>query len=171
MQINYLARSLVAGILSFLLLLVSCTPAPTSPPVATPAPTDPPAPTAMPDPKKALVGTWTATVTKEDILRIMPDFHQEALCDNTGTFVWQFNTDGTFTVDQTALPECPTPDNAHIEDTWSIDGNLITLAKDTPFQEVYEWAVEGDSLVLKHVSGECIPCEATNTANPWTQVK
>ena len=168
MQTNHPSRLLVASILPCLFLLAACTPAATQEPTATPAP---PVPTATQDPQLALVGSWTSTVTKEDILQLMPDFHQEALCDNTGTFVWQFNADGTFTVDQTALPECPTPDNAHIEDTWSIDGNLITLAKDTPFQEVYEWAVEGDSLVLKHVSGECIPCEATNTANPWTQVE
>ena len=118
-----------------------------------------------------VVGTWTSTVTKEDILRVMPDFHREALCDNTGTFVWQFNADGTFTVDQTALPGCPTPANTHIEDTWSIEGNQITFAKNTSFQEIYEWTVEGDTLVLKHKFGECIPCKATNTANPWKRVE
>jgi hypothetical protein len=118
-----------------------------------------------------VVGTWTSTVTKEDVLRVMPDFHQEALCDNTGTFVWQFNADGTFTVDQTALSECPVPANTHIEDSWSIEGNQITFAKGTPFEEVYEWTVEGNTLVLKHISGECIPCQATNTANPWTRVE
>ena len=146
---------LVAPILflSVILLLASCAPA------------------ATPDPKQALVGSWTSTVTKEDILRVMPDFHQEALCDNSGTFVWQFKTDGTFTVDQTALPECPVPANTHIEDTWSIDGNLITFANGTPNQEVYEWVVEGNTLVFKHKSGECIPCIATNTANPWTRVE
>ena len=118
-----------------------------------------------------VVGTWTSTVTKEDVLRVMPDFHQEALCENTGTFVWQFNADGTFAVDQTAIPECPVPDNPHIEDTWSIEGNQITFAKGTPFEEVYEWTVEGNTLVMKHISGECIPCQAANTANPWTQVE
>ena len=129
------------------------------------------APAATPDPQQGLVGTWTATVTKEDILRVMPDFHQNALCDNSGIFVWQFNTDGTFTVDQTALPECPIPANTHIEDTWSIDGNQITFAKGTPLEEVYEWTVEANTLVLKHISGECLPCKATNTANPWTRVE
>src|SRR5688572_19578867 len=91
-----------------------------------------------------VVGTWTATVTKEDLLRVMPDFHQEALCDNSGTFVWEFKADGTFTVDQTALPECPVPDNTHIEDSWSVEGNQITFAQGTPFEEVYEWTVEGN---------------------------
>lgn len=129
------------------------------------------APAATPDPEQTLVGTWTATVTKEDLLRVMPDFHQNALCDNSGTFVWQFNADGTFTVDQTALPECPIPANTHIEDTWSIDGNQITFAKGTPLEEVYEWTVEDNTLVLKHISGECLPCKATNTANPWTRIK
>ena len=129
------------------------------------------APASTPDPEQALVGTWTSTVTKEDILRVMPDFHQNALCDNSGTFVWQFNADGTFTVDQTALPECPIPANTHIEDTWSIDGNQITFAKGTSLEEVYEWTVEDKTLVLKHISGECLPCKATNTANPWTRVE
>src|SRR5688500_11994997 len=32
----------------------------------------------------SLVGTWTTTVTKEDVLRVVPDFKQEHLCDNTG---------------------------------------------------------------------------------------
>lgn len=136
-----------------IILLVSCAP-----------------PAAAPDPKQALVGTWTSTVTKEDVLRVVPDFRQEFLCENTGTFVWEFRVDGTFAVDQTALPACPAPTKPHIEDTWSIDGNRITIAKDTP-QEVYEWAVEGKTLVLKYVSGECIPCKAINTANPWTRVE
>jgi len=59
-----------------------------------------------------------------------------------------------FTIDQTALPECPIPANTHIEDTWSINGNLITFAKDTPNQEAYEWAVEGDTLVFKFSTGQ-----------------
>lgn len=118
-----------------------------------------------------IVGTWTTTVTKEDLLRVMPDFHQNALCDNSGTFVWQFKADGTFTVDQTPLSECPVPANTHIEDNWSIDGNRIVFGKDTPFEEVYEWIVEDNTLILKHISGGCIPCRATNTANPWMRVE
>lgn len=129
------------------------------------------APAAAPDPKQALVGTWTSTVTKQDVLRVVPDFHQEALCENTGTFVWEFKADETFTVGQTALPECPVPEKPNIEDTWSIDGNQITFAKNTPLQEVYEWTADDNTLLLKHVSGECIPCKAINTANPWTRGK
>ena len=128
------------------------------------------APAAPPDPRQALVGTWRSTVTQEDVLRVAPDFHREALCENTGTFTWNIKDNGTFTVDQTALPECPTPANPHVEDTWSVEGNRLTLAKDQPAQEVYEWVVDGEKLVLKHVSGGCIPCKATNTANPWTRM-
>ena len=153
MYTYHLSRLLVPILLLSAILVVSCAPAATL------------------DPQQALVGKWTSTVTKEDLLRVIPDFHQEALCDNSGTFVWQFNTDGTFMVDQTALPECPVPDNTHIEDTWAIDGNRITFAKGTSFEEVYEWTIEGDTLVFKHISGECIPCQATNTANPWTRVE
>jgi hypothetical protein len=141
-----------------MLLLASCTAAAA------------PAPTATPAPTQGLVGSWTSTVTKEDLLRVMPDFHKEALCDNAGTFDWTFNADGTFTADQTALPDCPTPENTHIEDTWSADGNRVAFAKGTPDEEVYEWAVDGDTLTFKHVSGECIPCKAINTANPWKRV-
>jgi hypothetical protein len=129
------------------------------------------APATTPDPQQALVGTWTSTVTKEDALRVVPDFHQEALCENTGTFTWELKADGEFEVDQTALPGCPSPANPHVEDTWSVDGNRMTIAKDQPAQEVYEWTVEGKKLMLKYVSGECIPCKATNTANPWTRVE
>lgn len=153
MSAHRLSRPFILIFLLFAILAASCTPATT------------------PDPKQALVGTWTATVTKEDLLRVMPDFHQEALCENSGTFVWQFNENGTFTVDQTALPECAVPANTHIEDTWSIDGNQITFAKGTPFEEIYEWTVEDNTLVLNHVAGECAPCKATNTANPWTRVE
>lgn len=129
------------------------------------------APPAAPDPEQALVGRWTSTVTKEDVLRIMPDFHQNALCENTGTFLWEFKEGGRFTVDQTALPECPKPANPHIEDSWSADGQRLTLAEGQPAQEVYEWAIDGRMLTLKHVSGGCIPCKATSTAHPWTRVE
>ena len=118
-----------------------------------------------------VVGTWTTTVTKEDILRAMPDFHQEALCDNTGTFVWQFNADGTFTVDQTALPDCPVPANTHFEAAWVLDGNQITFAKGTPEEEIYEIAINSNQLTFKVVSSECPPCIAVNTVNPWTRVE
>ena len=77
-------------------------------------------------------------------MRIRPEFPEEFLCDNASTFVLKFNADGTFTGDQTALAGCPTLGNAHIEDTWSMDGNLITFAKGTPNQEVYEIAINGD---------------------------
>ncbi|BCW51061.1 hypothetical protein [Arthrobacter sp. StoSoilB13] len=128
------------------------------------------APAATPDQKHALVGTWASTVTKEDALRVVPDFKQEFLCDNTGTFSWEFKEDGKFAIDQKPLPDCPAPANAHVEDTWSTDGNRMTIAKGQPAQEIYEWAVEGKMLVLKHVSGDCVPCKAVNTANPWTRV-
>jgi hypothetical protein len=148
------SRTLAVLLLSGL-LLVSCTSAAA------------PAPTATPDPKLALIGTWTATVTREDILGVVPDFPAKYLCENAGTFNWKFNADGTFTVDQTPLAECPAPANPHIEDTWAAEGNLVTLAKGTPNEEVYEWNLEGEMMSLKHVSGECMPCKAVNTAHPW----
>lgn len=156
-----------------LLTITACSsqPAATPDPTATPAPTEPPVPTATPDPKLVLVGSWTTTVSKEDLVRVRPEFPQEFLCDNAGTFIWKFNADGTFTIDQTALSDCPTPANTHIEDSWSIDGNLFTIAGATPNQEVYEWSVEGYQLIFKYVSGECPPCEAINTANPWMRVE
>lgn len=129
------------------------------------------APAATPDPTQALVGTWTTSLTKEDILRVDPDFHQEALCDNSGTFVMTFNTDGTFTVDQTPLPECQGQTSGHLESKWSATGNLITLDKDTPDEGVYEFAINGDRLTLKSQSSNCPPCIAVNTANPWTRVE
>jgi hypothetical protein len=124
-------------------------------------------PTPAADPVQALVGNWTTTVTKEDILRVMPDFKQKFLCDNAGTFVWKFKADGTFTIDQTALSGCPTLAQSHIESTWSNEGNLVTFAKGAPDQEVYEWAVKDDMLTFTYRSGDCVPCQATNTANPW----
>ena len=171
MQTNHISRLLAAGIVPFLLLLAACTPAATQEPTATPAPTEPPVPTATPDPQLPLIGSWTSTVTKEDLLRVMPDFHQEALCDNSGTFIWQFNADGTFTIDQTGLPDCPVPANTHFEDTWVLDGNQITFAKGTPEEETYEIAVNSNQLTFKVVSSECPPCIAVNTANLWTRVE
>src|SRR6476469_1204836 len=47
--------------------------------------------TPLPEVVGTPVGTWTTTVTKEDLLRVAPDFLQEYLCDNAGTFIWQFN--------------------------------------------------------------------------------
>lgn len=158
-------------ILVALVVVTACASTATPEPTAPPTLTEPPVPTATLDPKLALVGSWTSTVSKEDLVRVRPEFPEEFLCENAGTFVWKFNADGTFTIDQTALPDCPTPANPHIEDTWSIDGNLFTIAGGTPNQEVYEWSMEGNQLVLKYVSGECPPCEAINTANPWIRVE
>lgn len=171
MQTIQHSKILVALLLLFPILFAACAPAATSAPEATLAPTDPPAPTATPDPKLALVGSWTTTVTKEDLVRIRPEFPQEHLCDNAGTYLWKFNADGTFTIDQTALSDCPTPANTHIEDVWSVEGNLFTIAQGTPNQEVYEWSVDGNQLIFVYLSGECPPCEAINTANPWVRVE
>jgi len=163
---KFLVVLLIAGI-----LLSACAPAATEQPTATPAPTEPPAPTATTDPKLALVGSWTSTVSKEDLVRVRPEFPQEFLCDNAGTFVWQFNADGTFVIDQTLLPDCTLIESAHIEDVWVLEGNLITFATGTPDQEIYEIAIDGDQLTFKVVSSECPPCIAINTANPWTRVE
>ena len=111
-----------------------------------------------------LVGTWTSTVTKEDLVRAVPDFPKEYQCDNAGDMEWTFDEDGTFEIDQTPLPDCPKPDVTHIEDKWSVDGNQVTFINE---QEVYEWSVDGDELTFTYVSGECVPCRATNTAHPW----
>jgi hypothetical protein len=151
--------------LMFVMLLIvaslaACAPAAT--PASTPVP---------PDPKQALIANWTSTVTKEDLLQVDPDFPAEYLCENAGTFVWKFNADGMMTIDQTALAGCSTPANPHIEDTWTMEGNLITFAKGTPNQEVYEIAIDGDQLTFKLVSSECPPCIAVNTANPWTRLE
>lgn len=153
---------LLVGFIMISLTLTACAPAAPATPLATP--------TAV-DPKQAIVGSWTSTVTKEDILRVMPGFEQHALCDNTGTFVWKFSADGTFTIDQTALPDCPKPANTHVEDKWSADGNVVTLASGTPDQEIYEITINGDQLTFKAKSSDCPPCIAVNTANPWKRVE
>ena len=171
MQTNHLSKLLISVLLLFPLLFAACAPAATPEPTATPAPTEPPVPTVTPDPKLALVGSWTSTVTKEDLVRVEPGFPQEFLCDNAGTFIWKFNTDGTFAIDQTALPDCPTLANTHIEDTWSVEGNLFIIAGGTPNEEIYEFSINGNLLTFKVKSSECPPCIAINTANPWTRVE
>jgi len=171
MQTNHLSKLLISVLLLFSLLFAACAPAATPEPTAKPAPTDPPPPTATPYPKQALIGSWTTTVSKEDLVRVRPEFPQEFLCDNAGTFVWKFNADGTFTIDQTLLPDCTLVGSAHIEDTWVLDGNLFTIAKGTPDEEVYEISIDGNQLTFKVVSSECPPCIAINTANLWTRVE
>jgi hypothetical protein len=148
-----------------MLLLVACQPI--QPPTPAPVTTT----TATQTLASGPIGTWTATITSEDILRVVPDFPPQFLCENTGTFTWQFSEDGTFSIDQRALETCPTPNQPHMEDTWSQEGNLITFAKGTPNQEVYEWSRKGDLLTFVYVSGECVPCKAVNTATPWKQTE
>lgn len=126
--------------------------------------------TPVPEPAPTLVGSWTTTVTKEDLLRVAPDFKQEFLCNNAGTLVWQFKADGTFSIDQTVLDGCPVPPSTHIESTWANEGNVVTFAKGTPDQEAYEWNIKQDLLTFNYRSGDCIPCKATNTANPWKRL-
>jgi predicted small lipoprotein YifL len=130
------------------------------------------APTAASDLATALVGAWTTTLSKEDLLRVVPDFKPEFLCDSAGTGVWKFNTDGTFSGDQTApLAGCPKPEQTHNEGTWSTQGNLITINKGSSEEMVYDWTVKDDMLTFTYRSGSCIPCRAGDTANPWKRVK
>ena len=76
--------------------------------------------------------------------------------------------DGTFSSDQAApLGGCPKPEQTHIESTWSIQGNLITIGKGGPEEMLYEWAVKDDRLTFTYRSGTCDPCRAGDTANPW----
>jgi hypothetical protein len=155
----------ICTIVAILTLLAACGQAQSA------TPSTPPKNTPVPDPAHALVSSWSTTVTKEDLLRVAPDFKQEFMCDNAGTFVWKFKPDGTFTIDQTALEGCPKLAQTHIESPWSNEGQLVTFAKGTPDQEVYQWTVGGDLLSFEHQSGNCIPCRATNTANPWKRLK
>ena len=129
------------------------------------------APTAASDHAQAIVGVWTTTITKEDLLRVVPDFKPEFLCDSAGTGVWKFNADGTFSGDQTApLPGCPKPEQTHNEGTWSTQGDMITINPGSHDEMVYEWAVKDDMLTFTYRSGSCIPCRAGDTANPWKRV-
>src|SRR5687767_15048231 len=82
------------------LVLIGCTSG------SVPTPTATLVPTSTPVPAQGLIGDWSSTVTKEDLLRVMPDFHRNSLCENSGAFIWRFKPDGTFTVDQTALTGC-----------------------------------------------------------------
>ena len=154
------------------LIMISLTLAACAP--ATPPATLPPAASTAAEPKQVILGSWTTTVTKKDILRVMPGFEEKYLCDNSGTFVWKFNADGTFTIDQTALPDCPLDASAvpHVEDKWTLEGNLLTLAKGTPDQEIYQISIGGSQLTfVKAKSSDCVPCIAVNTANPWKRVE
>ena len=164
----------ICTIIAMRALVAACGQAPSAIPAAPAANTvapAPPATTAAPASAQGLVGTWTTTVTKDDLLRVIPDFKPEYLCDNAGTFVWHFKADGSFTIDQTALEGCKQQASAHIDSTWSSAGNVVTFAKGTADQEVYAWSIANDLLTFTHRSGDCIPCQATNTANPWKRVK
>jgi hypothetical protein len=151
-------------IVALLTLGAACSQAPSAT-MGTPPPTS-----RASRPAPALIGSWTTTVTKEDLLRVAPDFKPEFLCDNSGRFVWTFKGDGTFSIDQTVLPECPPAAQTHIESTWSNEGKMVTFAKGTPDQEVYQWTADGELLRLQYQSGNCIPCRATNTANLWQRL-
>jgi len=151
---------IVAGVLGALLSFAVLTACGTSE-------DDPKAPSAS-EPSTDLVGTWTGSVSKEDLQRVVPDFPPEHLCDNAGRFDWTFDSNGTFEIDQTALPDCPKPEVTHIEDRWAVDGNRVTFTNE---QEVYEWSVDGNELTLTHISGRCVPCKAINTANAWKRVE
>lgn len=91
----------------------------------------------------------------------------------TSAFVWKFNADGRFTIDQTPLPDCPLNTSVvhHVEDKWSAEGNAVTLAAGTPGQVIYEITINSDQLRFKAKLSDCISCNAVNTANPWKRVE
>ena len=102
----------------------------------------------------------------------MPDFKPEFLCDSAGRRIWQYKADGTFRIDQTApLDGCPKPEQTSIASTWFIQGSLITIGKGSPEEMVYDWAVKDDLLTFTYRSGDCVPCRAGDTANPWKRSK
>jgi hypothetical protein len=119
----------------------------------------------------ALVGTWTSTITKEDLLRVELALPQEYLCGNAGTFVWNFSADGSWTIDQTSLPGCNDSSIKHVEDTWFLSGNLITFEKGELDQQTYEITIYNDQLTFVVKTSECLPCIAVFTAKPWTRVE
>ena len=153
------------------ILIQACTPFPMPALVVPTPPTQPPGFPAIQNSTPALVGTWTSTVAIKDLLRVIPDLPEQFLCGNAGIFVWSFQPDGRWTIDQTLPADCASIGPSHVEATWFMDGNRVAFEKGALYEQVYEVAMEGDQLNFKVVSSNCPPCIAVFTANPWTRVE
>ena len=153
------------------ILIPACAPSLVPAFVVPALPTQPPILAAIQEPIPALVGTWTSAVTTEDLLRVIPDLPEQYLCGNAGIFVWSFQPDGMWAMDQTLLSDCASISPPHIQATWFMDGNLVAFEKGTLYEQIYEVSMEGNQLTFQVVSSSCPPCIAIFTANPWTRVE
>ncbi|HYN70201.1 MAG TPA: hypothetical protein VEX41_08325 [Candidatus Eisenbacteria bacterium] len=119
-----------------------------------------------------LVGTWQATVTREDLQRggvADPGL----LNENAGRFTRGFAAGGTWTMAQESLDGSPIR-NPVFRGSYAVEGNEIAVHVDFPTEyqgdERYGWAVDGSELRLTLVEpADDVLNRLVTESHPWTR--
>ena len=117
-----------------------------------------------------LEGTYTTTVTKEDIASHGISGHD--ICENAGTFTLQLAP--TFwTRKQVGLPDC-TLEHPSSGGAWRVVGDEIQFTDYQPFgcpatPSFYRWKLDSDTLVFERVSDDCPFNYYILASHPWVK--
>lgn len=143
---------------------------PTSVPTATSvAPSAAPAPSSTNTESQSLKGTYTATITKEDLTKHGVGGHD--VCENAGTFTLTFNP-GVWGIHQVGLPDCtvaaPTGSGR-----WKSSGDQIEFTDNDPqgcaVNSTYKWHFDTAGLVFERLTDSCAARYYILTSHPWVK--
>jgi hypothetical protein len=117
----------------------------------TASPTASPSPSALAGLPAEVIGTWTTTITKDD-LRSKGFTDEHVLDENSGRLTWTFAADGTWTFVQASLDNSPVF-NPIAKGTWTGGPGTMTVTQTFPTQFAdqgvhWTWRVEDGKLVL-----------------------
>jgi hypothetical protein len=121
---------------------------------------------------RPLVGTWTTTVTKEDLAAggiTDPALQNE----NSGHFSWTFGADGTWTAVQQSLDGSPIT-NPVFRGTYTVDGDglVMTTTFPTDYRDNglhYTWAIAGNAIRFDILDAPDPLLPLVVEAHPWTR--
>lgn len=126
-----------------------------------------------PGPGQALHGTWTTSITKEE-LAAAGVADPGLQIENSGRFLWTFGSDGTWTAVQQSIAGAPL-NTPVFRGTYLVDG--ASLAMTTAFPEQYRdeglhytWVIEGADLKLDLLDPPDPMLPVIVETHPWTRV-
>lgn len=156
------ALAIVAG--SLLLAVAGCGSSGSAGPTAEPS--------GSSGPGAELLGAWVTTITRDD-LRAGGLTDAGLLNENSGTFTWTFEADGTWTQVQVSLDDAPI--NAPVfSGTWRVEGGDLVMVTEFPEQYRdeglhFDYAVDGGSATFDLLDPPDPILPIVVEAHPWTR--
>jgi hypothetical protein len=121
-----------------------------------------------------LIGTWTTTITPDD-LKAGGITDEGGLAENSGTFTWTFEADGTWRQVQTGL-DGATLLNPVFSGWYTLDDDLLVMVTEFPEQYKddglrYEYVVTGDSVTFDLLNPPDPMLPVVVEAHPWARTQ